>query len=138
MQAVRAIGLCKTYPGTGGGTPAVRDLDLGIAAGELFGLLGPNGAGKSTTIGMLTTLVRPTAGRAFVCGIDVARRPVEVKRRIGRVSQHNTLDLDLTTAENLEFRGRYFGLRKAPAQRRAEQLLAAFDLVDRRAAMPAQ
>lgn len=67
------------------------------------------GVVKPTTIGMLTTLVVPTSGQAEVGGLDVARRPVEVKRRIGMVSQHNTADTDLTVAENLEFRGRYFG-----------------------------
>jgi ABC-2 type transport system ATP-binding protein len=134
MDAVEAIGLSKTYRDV----DAVRGLDLRVGPGEFFGLLGPNGAGKSTTIGMLTTLVVPTAGRAAVCGIDVRRRPVEVKRRIGMVSQHNTLDQEVTVAENLEFRGRYFGLNRARARQRADELLAAFDLVDKRRAMPAQ
>ncbi|MEN3306803.1 MAG: type transport system ATP-binding protein [Micromonosporaceae bacterium] len=136
--AVQAAALGKTYRGTGGEVAAVRGLDLRIGHGEFFGLLGPNGAGKSTTIGMLTTLVRPTSGRASVCGIDVARRPVEVKRRIGVVSQNNTLDQEVTVAENLEFRGRYFGMRRALARDRSDELLAAFALTDRRAAMPAQ
>jgi len=134
--AVRTVALRKTYAGPRGEVPAVRGVDLEVADGEFFGLLGPNGAGKSTTIGMLTTLVVPTAGSAFVRGLDVVRRPVEVKRRIGMVSQNNTLDQDLTVAENLEFRGRYFGLRRPQAQLRAEELLAAFTLTDRRAAMP--
>jgi hypothetical protein len=81
--AIRTAGLAKTYTGPRGEVPAVLGLDLEIADDELFGLLGPNGAGKSTTVGMLTTLVVPSSGTALVCGLDVVRRPVEVKRRIG-------------------------------------------------------
>jgi ABC-type multidrug transport system ATPase subunit len=139
--AVRTVALAKTYPGPGGPgkgeqVPAVRGIDLAVGYGEFFGLLGPNGAGKSTTIGMLTTLVVPTSGRAEVCGLDVVRRPVEVKRRIGMVSQQNTADTDLTVFENLEFRGRYFGLSGPAARRRAAELLAEFGLDGRRAAKP--
>ncbi len=135
-RAVRTVALAKTYRGPGGGVPAVRGIDLGVRPGEFFGLLGPNGAGKSTTIGMLTTLVVPTSGQAEVCGLDVLRRPVEVKRRIGVVSQHNTADTDLTVAENLEFRGRYFGLSGPAARRRASELLAGFGLAERGRARP--
>ena len=134
--AVRTEALAKTYTGPRGQVPAVRGIDLAVRHGEFFGLLGPNGAGKSTTIGMLTTLVLPTAGRAEVCGLDVVRHPVEVKRRIGMASQNNTLDSDLSTFENLEFRGRYFGLSAAAARRRAEELLDQFGLTDRRGANP--
>jgi ABC-2 type transport system ATP-binding protein len=134
--AVRTVALAKTYPGPGGGVTAVRGIDLAVQPGEFFGLLGPNGAGKSTTIGMLTTLVVPTSGRAEVCGLDVVRHPVEVKRRIGMVSQHNTADVDLTVFENLEFRGRYFGLSGPAARRRASELLAGFGLAERRTARP--
>jgi daunorubicin resistance ABC transporter ATP-binding subunit len=134
--AVRTEALAKTYPGPRGEVPAVRGIDLAVSHGEFFGLLGPNGAGKSTTIGMLTTLVVPTAGQAEVCGLDVVRHPVEVKRRIGMASQNNTLDSDLTTFENLEFRGRYFGMSAAAARRRAEELLDQFGLTERRGANP--
>jgi daunorubicin resistance ABC transporter ATP-binding subunit len=135
-QAIRTAGLRKTYASPRGEVAAVRGVDLLIPDGEFFGLLGPNGAGKSTTVGMLTTLVLPTSGTALVCGLDVVRQPVQVKRRIGMVSQNNTLDQDLTVAENLEFRGRYFGLSSGQARRRADELLALLDLTDRRAAMP--
>jgi len=129
--AIRAEGLRKTYSGPRGDVPAVRCIDLDVGSGEFFGLLGPNGAGKSTTIGMLTTLVRPTSGRAEVCGVDVAARPVEVKRRIGMVAQKDTLDPELTVAENLEFRGRYFGMSGRDARRRAGELMALFGIEDR-------
>ncbi|WP_238782904.1 ABC transporter ATP-binding protein [Streptomyces monomycini] len=129
--AIHADGLRKSYPGPGGEAEAVRGLGLSVAKGEFFGLLGPNGAGKSTTIGMLTTMVRPTAGRAEVCGLDVAADAVAVKRRIGVVAQDNTLDIELTVAENLEFRGRYFGLGRRDARARARDLLTLFGLFDR-------
>jgi ABC transporter len=84
---------------------------------------------------MLTTLVLPTGGRAWVAGLDVVADPVGVKRRIGVVTQNNTLDMQLTVAENLEFRSRFFGLSLREASRRAAQLLEAFGLADRRKAM---
>ncbi|GLZ12884.1 multidrug ABC transporter ATP-binding protein [Actinomadura sp. NBRC 104425] len=136
--AVRAVDLRKTYRGRRQPVEAVRGLDLTVPRGDFFGLLGPNGAGKSTTIGMLTTLVRPTGGRAEVLGHDVTAAPVEVKRRIGVVSQGGTLDRDLTVAENLEFRGRYFGMGARAARRRAGELLERFGLAGRRDAMPHQ
>src|SRR6201998_3042241 len=133
--AIRTEDLRKTYKTSRGDVPAVRGIDLDVAAGELFGLLGPNGAGKSTTIGMLTTLVVPTGGRAWVAGIDVVADPVGVKRRIGVVTQNNTLDMQLTVTENLEFRSRFFGLGPREATRRAQQLIDAFGLGDRHKAM---
>jgi daunorubicin resistance ABC transporter ATP-binding subunit len=133
--AIRTEDLRKTYKSSRGNVDAVRGIDLDVAAGEFFGLLGPNGAGKSTTIGMLTTLVVPTGGRAWVAGLDVVANPVGVKRRIGVVTQNNTLDMQLTVAENLEFRSRFFGLGLREAARRAGQLLDAFGLADRRKAI---
>ena len=133
--AIRTADLRKTYKSSRGDVHAVRGIDLAVGTGEFFGLLGPNGAGKSTTIGMLTTLVVPTGGRAWVAGIDVVADPVGVKRRIGVVTQNNTLDMQLTVAENLEFRSRFFGLGLRDAARRAEQLLEAFGLADRRKAI---
>jgi daunorubicin resistance ABC transporter ATP-binding subunit len=133
--AIRTEDLRKTYTSKRGDVPAVRGIDLSVGTGQFFGLLGPNGAGKSTTIGMLTTLVLPTGGRAWVAGLDVVADPVGVKRRIGVVTQNNTLDMQLTVAENLEFRSRFFGLSPREASRRATQLLEVFGLMDRRKAL---
>ena len=133
--AIRTQDLRKTYKTSRGDVPAVRGIDLAVRGGEFFGLLGPNGAGKSTTIGMLTTLVLPTGGRAWVAGIDVVADPVGVKRRIGVVTLNNTLDMQLTVTENLEFRSRFFGLGPREAVRRADQLIEAFGLGDRRKAI---
>lgn len=134
--AILAQDLRKTYTTPRGEISAVRGIDLEVPHGEFFGLLGPNGAGKSTTIRMLTTLLRPTAGRATVCGLDVTGDPVGVKRRIGMVAQRDTLDADLTVEENLEFRGRYFGMSRREASRRGGQLLEFFSLADRRRSRP--
>jgi daunorubicin resistance ABC transporter ATP-binding subunit len=136
--AIKTEDLRKTYKSSRGDVEAVRGIDLDIPQGEFFGLLGPNGAGKSTTIGMLTTLARPTGGRAWVAGHDVTAEPVEVKRRIGVVTQNNTLDMQLTVAENLQFRSRFFGLPARTAAKRADQLIDAFGLGDRRNAMADQ
>jgi ABC-2 type transport system ATP-binding protein len=136
--AIRTEGLRKTYKSSRGDVDAVRGIDLDVQPGEFFGLLGPNGAGKSTTIGMLTTLVAPTGGHAWVAGYDVTRDPVAVKRRIGVVTQNNTLDMQLTVTENLAYRSRFFGLPKSVAARRAEQLIDAFGLSDRKNAMADQ
>src|ERR1700756_5217509 len=136
--AIRTADLRKTYKSSRGDVEAVRGIDLDIPQGEFFGLLGPNGAGKSTTIGMLTTLVAPTGGQAWVAGNDVTRDTVAVKRRIGVVTQNNTLDMQLTVSENLQFRSRFFGLSLAAASKRAVALIDAFGLSDRRKAMAAQ
>jgi len=98
---------------------AVDGIDLEVARGEFFGLLGPNGAGKTTTIGILTTRVRPTSGVALVGGVDVARDPVSVKRRIGVVPQANNLDRSLTGRENLLFHAEYFGVPREVREERA-------------------
>src|SRR5271170_5179060 len=133
--AIRTENLRKTYRSSRGDVPAVRGIELSVESGQFFGLLGPNGAGKSTTIGMLTTLILPTGGRAWVSGLDVVADPVGVKRRIGVVTQNNTLDMQLTVRENLEFRSRFFGLSLREASHRAAQLLEAFGMSDKRKSM---
>ena len=128
---IRTEELRKVY----GDLVAVDGLDLEVRRGEFFGLLGPNGAGKSTTIGMLTTTVVPTHGRALISGRDVRRNPAAVKRQIGVVSQANTLDRALTVWENLYYHGRFFGVPRAQARARADELLEQFALTDRAGSM---
>jgi daunorubicin resistance ABC transporter ATP-binding subunit len=132
---IRTEQLTKVYSTHRESVRAVDGIDLEIAAGEFFGLLGPNGAGKSTTIGMLTTTVVPTSGRAFVAGIDASDHPAAVKRRIGVVSQSNTLDRSLTVWENLYYHGRFFGVSRREAAGRADELLDQFALADRARSM---
>jgi ABC-2 type transport system ATP-binding protein len=128
---IRTDDLTKRYGDSHHPILAVDSLNLAIHRGEIFGLLGPNGAGKTTTIGMLTTRVRPTSGRAFVGAIDVAASPAMAKRVIGVVTQTNTLDRALTVAENLYYHGLYFGMRSKSARRRTDELLELFLLKDR-------
>ncbi|MCC9307431.1 ATP-binding cassette domain-containing protein [Kitasatospora sp. RB6PN24] len=123
---IRTAGLTKTYPKSE--VPAVDGLDLQVRHGELFGLLGPNGAGKTTTVGMLTTRVVPTAGQAWIGGIDVVARSTLVKQVIAVVSQQNTLDRSLTVRENLFFHGLLFGYSRRAARRTADDLLDRFHL----------
>ena len=113
------------------GPEAVAGIDFEVREGELFGLLGPNGAGKTTTIGVITTRVRPTAGRVLVDGIDVARDPVAAKRRIAVVPQLSNLDRTLTAIENLTFHAAYFGERRGERRRRALAALAQLGLEGR-------
>jgi ABC-2 type transport system ATP-binding protein len=125
---IRTEGLTKVYPGD---IRAVIDLNLDVNEGEIFGLLGPNGAGKTTTVGMLTTRVIPTEGRASLAGVDVIAHPSEAKRLIGVVSQTNTLDRSLNVWENLYYHGRYFGMGAKESRRVATDLLEVFRLTDR-------
>ena len=127
-QVIRTEGLTKRYPGD---VLAVDGLDLSVHRGEIFGLLGPNGAGKSTTAGMLTTRVMPTAGRAFVGGVDVVAHPARAKKLIGVVPQTNTLDRSLTVWENLYFHGRFFGMSSRSAKAESTRLLEQFRLTER-------
>jgi len=110
---------------------AVDGISFEVRRGEFFGLLGPNGAGKTTTIGVLTTRVVPTGGMARIEGIDVARNPVAVKRRIGVVPQVNNLDRSLTAREILLFHAEYFGVAKHEREAHAQQLLDRFELAER-------
>jgi ABC-2 type transport system ATP-binding protein len=123
---IETVGLTKTYPATD--FRAVDELNLRVGTGEVFGLLGPNGAGKTTTVGVLTTRVIPSAGEAYVGGIDVVRHPTLAKQLIGVVSQQNTLDRQLTPWENLYFHGRLFGMGARECRQVADDLLERFQL----------
>lgn len=115
---------------------ALAGLSLEVRPGEIFGLLGPNGAGKSTTVGILTTRIRPSGGRAWIGDNDVWKRPVAVKPLIGVVPQRPNLDFALTAREILTFHGAYFGLPAAERSRRAGELLERFQLTDRADHLP--
>jgi ABC-2 type transport system ATP-binding protein len=110
---------------------ALDGLNLEVQPGEIFGLLGHNGAGKSTTVGILTTRVRPTSGTAWIGGLNVWEKRVDVKRLIGVVPQRPNLDFALTAREVLTFHGAYFGLPAAERNARADALLDRFKLTDR-------
>jgi ABC-2 type transport system ATP-binding protein len=132
---IETVRLQKTYHSARGSINAVDGVNLKVGDGQFFGLLGPNGAGKSTIIGLLTTRVLPTSGRALVYGIDVVSSPAQVKRLLGVAPQTNTLDRSLTVAENLEFHCRYYGTSAKEARRRTTELLDQFHLADRAKSM---
>src|SRR3712207_1820777 len=121
--AVRARGLVKTYTGRAGDVEAVKGVDLEVRAGEIFGFLGPNGAGKSTCVRMLTTLLSITSGTAQVAGVDVAEQPDEARRRIGVALQEAGLDPRQNGRELLVLQAKLFGMARAEAERRAQELL---------------
>ena len=125
-EVIRTIDLTKVYPAAD--FKAVDALNLSVRRGEIFGLLGPNGAGKTTTVGMLTTRVIPTSGKALVGDIDVVAHPALAKQVIGVVTQQNTLDRALTVWENLFYHGRLFGMPSKDARQAADQLLDQFQL----------
>jgi ABC-2 type transport system ATP-binding protein len=126
---IRCEELTKRY--RDGDILAVDRLDLMVHRGEILGLLGPNGAGKSTTVGMLTTLVVPTSGKASVAGVDVIAHPALVKQVIGVVAQTNNLDRALTVWENLYYHGRFFGMSAGESREAADRLLVEFRLSER-------
>jgi ABC-2 type transport system ATP-binding protein len=130
--AIQAEGLVKVYGGSGN-KAAVRALDgvdLTVPEGTILGLLGPNGAGKTTTVRVLTSLLKPDAGKATVLGLDVTTQAQEVRRRIGLSGQYAAVDENLTGRENLVMVGRLYHLGKKPAQQRAAELLEQFTLTD--------
>jgi ABC-2 type transport system ATP-binding protein len=111
---------------------ALDRVDLEIPTGELFGLLGPNGAGKTTVIKILTTLLAPTGGRAWVAGVDVAQNPWEVRRHINVVSGGESSGYGLLTVEeNLWMFTQFYGIDGKTARRRIQELLEIVGLADR-------
>lgn len=124
--AVEVDGVTKTF---GGNTPALRGVSFSVPAGTVCGLLGHNGAGKTTTINILSTLIRPSSGRAMVAGYDVVHQPAQVRASIGMAGQFTAVDPMLTGRENLVLFGRMRGLGRQQAKARADELIGQFDLV---------
>jgi ABC-2 type transport system ATP-binding protein len=162
VNAIEMRGLRKVYKGTGktkrkrapaagasgwpAGAPAapandviaLDALDLDIRDGEFFGLLGPNGAGKTTAIGILTTRILPTAGKALVAGADVVADSVRVRQLIGVVPQRPNADLSLSVLENLQFHAAYFCIPFDVATKRAYELLERLGLSEKAGARMAE
>ncbi|GAA2582150.1 MULTISPECIES: ATP-binding cassette domain-containing protein [Streptomyces] len=124
--AITVEGARKRY----GGKNALDGLDLTVARGTVHGVLGPNGAGKTTLVRIVSTLLRPDAGRVEVAGHDVVAEAYAVRLRIGLLGQHAALDEELGGRQNLEMFGRLHHLGGRRARARADELLARFDLTD--------
>ncbi|WP_158839651.1 ATP-binding cassette domain-containing protein [Saccharothrix deserti] len=124
--AIVAKGIRKSY----GSVQALDGFDLTVTTGTVYGLLGPNGSGKTTAVKCLTTLSGFDAGSAEIAGFDVTRQPDEVRKRIGLTGQYAAVDEILNGRENLVMFGRLYGLTARAADRRADELLEHFDLVE--------
>ena len=129
MSSARAIeveGLRKRF----GSVEALCGVSFGAETGTVLGLLGPNGAGKTTAVRILTTLLRPDGGQAWVAGIDVLREPGRVRAVIGLAGQYAAVDENLTGHENLEMVGRLYHMPRRDSRERATELLEEFGLSD--------
>jgi ABC-2 type transport system ATP-binding protein len=121
---IRISQLTKRY----GRFTAVDGIDLAVPKGELFGFLGPNGAGKTTTFRMIAGILRPTSGTIEVGGIDINRRPLEAKARLGFIPDRPFVYDKLTGAEFLRFAAALYGQQGAAVERRIDELLELFEL----------
>jgi ABC-2 type transport system ATP-binding protein len=108
--------------------PALDGLSFAVRRGEIFGLLGPNGAGKTTVVKILTTILRPTSGRALVAGHDVREHPLEVRRQLAAVLQENAVETLLSTRDNLLLYGYLHGLSRSQTARRMEEVVVLLEL----------
>jgi ABC-2 type transport system ATP-binding protein len=121
---IRLTGLSKQY----GSFVAVDDIDLHVPEGELFGFLGPNGAGKTTTLRMIAGILKPTAGRVEIGGVDLAVDPIKAKAKLGFIPDRPFIYEKLTGAEFLRFVAGLYDQHGAQVEHRARELLALFDL----------
>jgi lipooligosaccharide transport system ATP-binding protein len=124
---IRARGLTKRF----GDFTAVDGVDFEVQPGEAFGFLGPNGAGKTSTMRMIGCVSPVTSGELRVLGMDPAHDGPKIRAKIGVVPQQDTLDTELTVVDNLVIYGRYFGLARSEARRRAGELLDFVQLTER-------
>jgi ABC-2 type transport system ATP-binding protein len=128
MDIIKVQGLTKKF----GDFTAVDGITFSVKKGEIFGFLGPNGAGKSTTIKMLSTLLPPSEGEAFINDASTTTERDDVRRSIGLVFQDPSLDDQLTASENLKFHARLYGVPNEEYEKRMEEVLRLVDLWDRK------
>lgn len=128
MHSIITEGLGRQF----GDRWAVRNLDLQIEPGEVFGLLGPNGAGKTTTMRLVSSLIAPSVGRAVVCGYDSATHPGKVRERVGILTESPGLYENLSAVKNLQYFAKLYGLDRDQARRQIERYLKLLGLWERR------
>ena len=126
MNIIETENLTKVYDGT----RAVDHLNLRVKGGSVFGFLGPNGAGKTTTILLLLGLIQPTEGKAYVAGIDVQEKPVEVKKISGFMPAESSPYPTLSALENLLYFAKFYRIPREEAEKRAKELLELVGLSD--------
>ena len=114
-----------------GARTALDGINLSVCSGEVFGILGPNGGGKTTLFRILSTLLQPTAGQARIFGLSLLEQPAAVRKRLGVVFQHPSLDPQLTVMENLIYHGHLYGLCGGALRRRAGEMLDEMGVADR-------
>jgi ABC-2 type transport system ATP-binding protein len=127
-RIIEAQGLTKVFTVKKKTVEAVTDLTFDVQRGELVAFLGPNGAGKSTSLRMLTTLIPPTSGSARVVGHDILTQPADVRARIGYVGQLTSGSFAQRVRDELLSQGAFYGIGKAAAAKRADELIESLDL----------
>ncbi|MGZ5539947.1 MAG: ABC transporter ATP-binding protein [Halobacteriota archaeon] len=127
-EVISVDGLTKRF----GAITAVDTISFSVPDGELFGFLGPNGAGKTTTIRMLTGLLTPDAGDILIGGVNLQKRPIAAKMQMGVIPEMSNVYTDLTAKQNVALAGRFYGMSRNAADRRADQLLEQFELSERK------
>lgn len=127
MYSIETKSLTKSF----GDVFAVNDISFSVETGEIFGFLGPNGAGKSTTMMILTTLLKPTSGKALISGFDVSENPKKVRESIGYVQQESTVDEYLTGRENLLLQAKLNHIPKNEIDKRIDDVLELIELVEK-------
>ncbi len=128
MDTIRTENLTKIYGRKG--VQAIEDVNLRVSEGELFGFLGPNGAGKTTTMRILTTLLRPTRGQAWVAGHDVVEEPLEAMRRVGFMPENPGFYATLTGRQHLRYYASLYGMSRSELDGHIDGLLARVGLAD--------
>jgi ABC-2 type transport system ATP-binding protein len=128
MEAIEADHLSKSF----GPVTAVNDVSLAVKEGSVFGFLGPNGAGKTTTIRLLTGVLSPDAGSAWIDGIDINRNPLAAKLKMGVIPENSTVYGDMTAEQNVLWMARFYGLDRTTRKERAQDILRRLGLAERK------
>ena len=115
-----------------GNVTAVNQVTFSVNEGEIFGFLGPNGAGKTTTIRVLTGLLTPDSGNAFIDGVNIKRNPIKAKMKMGVIPETGNIYVDLTAKQNIILAGKFYGVPRRELEKRANSLLEQFGLYDRK------